>query len=283
MMATITVNLAPTFSLGPLTLAWHGVTIALGMLVAWLWAERKATSRGLAVEPLTTIALLAMLGALVGSRVFWLVEHGISDPSRWLGTNGFTFDGGLIASTLMIAVYLWRSSVPLGYLDLAAEVFPIGVAIGRIGDVINGEHYGAPSNWLLSVRNANPASLTPRSDIAYHSGGLYEVLLALALAGIAALLARRLRPYPLALVWLLLGALSIGRFAEFFLRADSPATAVGLSSAQWTSVALLGAAVAGAWLTSRHLWTVAANGSHAESRSSRPGPSSPAKRFDAPS
>lgn len=275
MIATITIDLAPTFSLGPLTLAWHGVTIALGMLVAWLWAERKARSRGLAVEPLTTIALLAMLGALVGSRVFWLIEHGISDPSRWLGTNGFTFDGGLIASTLMIAVYLWRSNVSLGYLDLAAEVFPIGVAIGRIGDVINGEHFGAPSNWLLSVRNANPASLTPRNDIAYHSGGLYEVLLALALAGVAAVLARRLRPYPLALVWSLLGALSIGRFAEFFLRADSPTTGLGLSSAQWTSVALLGVAVAGSWLTWRRLWDTEPSESLVERRGSRPDPQHP--------
>lgn len=256
--ATITINIAPTFHVGPLELAWHGVTIAIGMLVAWLLAERKARRRGLAVEPLTTMLLLAILGALVGSRVFWLVEHGVADPSRWVATNGFTFDGGLIASTLLIGVYLWRRGIALGYLDLAAEVFPIGVAIGRVGDIINGEHYGAPTTWLLGVRNAHPDSLTPRHDIAYHSGGLYEVLLALLLAVLAATFARRLRAYPLALVWLLLGALSIGRFAEFYLRADSPAAALGLSSAQWTSLALLAVALVGALVSRQLLWKTTA-------------------------
>lgn len=257
-LATITIDVAPTFKLGPLTLAWHGVTIAIGLLVAWMLAERKARRRGLGLEPITTMALLAVLGALVGSRAFWLIEHGVSDPARWVSTNGFTFDGGLIASTLLIAGYLWRSGAGLSYLDLAAEVFPIGVAIGRIGDIINGEHYGRPTTWLLGVRNANPESLTPRHDIAYHSGGLYEVLLALLLAVLAAVMARRLRPYPLALLWLLLGALSVGRFAEFFLRADSPALALGLSSAQWTSLALLTLALTGAAISHQRLWTSSA-------------------------
>ena len=54
---------------------------------------------------------------------------------------------------------------------------------------------------------------------------------------------------PLALMWLMLALLAIGRFFEFFLRSDSADLALGLETAQWTSLLLLCIAVAGAWLT----------------------------------
>jgi prolipoprotein diacylglyceryltransferase len=54
---------------------------------------------------------------------------------------------------------------------------------------------------------------------------------------------------PLALTWLVIGMLAIGRFLEFFLRSDSEDLALGLEIAQWTSVALVVVAAAGAWLT----------------------------------
>ncbi len=56
---------------------------------------------------------------------------------------------------------------------------------------------------------------------------------------------------PLALMWLMLALLAIGRFFEFFARSDSADLALGLETAQWTSLALLGVAAAGAWLTLR--------------------------------
>ena len=62
---------------------------------------------------------------------------------------------------------------------------------------------------------------------------------------------RRLQPHPLTLMWLMLALLALGRFFEFFLRSDSADLALGLETAQWTSVALLAVAAAGAWLTLR--------------------------------
>lgn len=59
----------------------------------------------------------------------------------------------------------------------------------------------------------------------------------------------RLERRPLALMWLVIGLLAIGRFLEFFLRSDSADLALGLEIAQWTSLALLAATAAGAWLT----------------------------------
>src|SRR6266540_2913366 len=105
-LSTITIGIDPTIEIGPLTLAWHGITIALG-----------------------------------------------------------------------IRFYVWRKRLSVEYLDAVAFGLPLGIAIGRIGDVINGEHYGPATNFFLGVRNTHPDALTPNPDLAYHSGGLYEVLI----------------------------------------------------------------------------------------------------------
>ena len=248
--ATITVDLAPTFHIGPVEVAWHGLTIAVGILSGGFLASRWARRRGMATEPLTMIGTVLTVSALVGGRIFYLAEHGLlGDPGRWLGTNGFTFDGGFIAAAVAITVYLWRSRTSLEYLDLVAAALPLGIAIGRIGDIINGEHYGAPTTFFLGIVNANPDALTPRHDIAYHNGGLYEVLLATIIFAIVLPLRARLSHRVTAMMWLVIALFSIGRFFEFFLRSDSEQIALGLSSAQWSSLILLVASGLGAWWT----------------------------------
>ena len=247
--AAITIGIDPTIELGPVTLAWHGITIALGVLVGVLVANREAKRRNLDPQPLETMALLLVVGMLVGARVFYLAENGqLLDPTQWLGTNGFTFYGGFIGAALAIGFYLRRSRLSLTYLDAIAVGVPLGIAVGRIGDVINGEHYGPATDFFLGVRNSHPDALTPNPELAYHSGGLYEVLLGLAIFAIVWPLRNRFRT-PTALVWLVLALLAIGRFLEFFARSDSETLALGLVTAQWTSLALLVIAAGGAWLT----------------------------------
>ena len=134
------------------------------------------------------------------------------------------------------------------YLDAIAFAVPIGIAVGRIGDVINGEHYGPATDFFLGVRNTHPDALTPNPDVAYHSGGLYEVILGLAIFAIVWLLRGRLQR-PTAMAWTVLGLLAAGRFLEFFVRSDSEPLALGLVTAQWTSIVLIAVAAAGAWAT----------------------------------
>ncbi|HEV2058727.1 MAG TPA: prolipoprotein diacylglyceryl transferase family protein [Solirubrobacteraceae bacterium] len=248
--AVITIDIPPTFDIGPITLAWHGLTIALGILIGGLLAGRLARSRGLPVEPLNVIILLVIASALVGGRVYYLAETGrLLEPSRWLAMNGFTFYGGFIMAAVTIAIYLRRSGHGGAYLDVCAVALPLGIAIGRIGDVINGEHYGAQSDFLLAVRNAHPDALTPNPELAYHNGGLYEVILGLAIFAIVWPLRDRLRRRATATTWLVLALFAAGRFIEFFLRNDSQHVAAGLNSAQWTSIFLLAVAAVGAWWT----------------------------------
>ncbi|MDP9399718.1 MAG: prolipoprotein diacylglyceryl transferase, partial [Actinomycetota bacterium] len=133
-------------------------------------------------EPLATVAALAAGGGLVGGRLLYVVERGLLDePSRWLATNGFSFNGGFVVAAAAIALYVRRAGLPLRSLDALAVGLPLGVAVGRIGDVINGEHFGPPTDFALGVRNTHPDALVPSPDVTYHSGGLYEVLLGLAI------------------------------------------------------------------------------------------------------
>lgn len=252
-MAIITIGISPDIHIGPVTLAWHGLTIALGILIGGVAAGRWLRERGLDTEPMYTIGGLAALGGIVGSRIFYLLEHdpgALISPGRLLSSRGFTFDGGVILAAILIGVYVKRNRLSGWYMDAGAAGLPLGVAIGRIGDVINGEHYGERSTFLLAVRNSHPDAFTPNSAYAYQNGGLYEVLLAtVILIAIWPLRHRFARPGDLA--WLVLALFAVGRFFEFFIRSDSPQLALGLSNAQWTSVALLAVIVAGRTFTAR--------------------------------
>jgi phosphatidylglycerol:prolipoprotein diacylglycerol transferase len=244
--AVITIGIPPEIHLGPLTLAWHGITIAVGIFVGGLAASRWLRGRAMDVEPLYTIALLLIVGGIVGGRLFYVLERGGS----LLGTRGFTFDGGFIAAGVLLALYVRRNWLDIRYLDGVALALPLGVAIGRIGDVINGEHYGARSTSFLAVRNSHPDALTPDATVAFENGGLYEVLLGLAVLAVLWPLRDRL-PRAGDLAWLVLALFAAGRFFEFFLRSDSPELALGLSNAQWTSAAMLVAAIVGRTVAAR--------------------------------
>src|SRR5919106_3983441 len=167
--------------------------IAVGILVGGAAVALDARRRGLDPEHVYAIGLILVIGALVGGRAFYLLEHGeLDDPGAWVGTTGFTFYGGFIAAALGIAYYVRRERLSLFYLDAIAAGLPLGIAVGRIGDLINGEHYGPATDFFLGVRNTHPDALTPSPDVAYHSGGLYEVLLAAIVLAIVWPLRRRL-------------------------------------------------------------------------------------------
>jgi phosphatidylglycerol---prolipoprotein diacylglyceryl transferase len=261
--SVITIGIDPTIEVGPITLAWHGLTIAIGIVVGGVAAAYDARRRGLEAERLYAIGVIVV----VGGRAFYLLEHGrLDDAGAWFSSMGFTFYGGFIAAALGIAWYVRRERLSLSYLDAVAAGLPLGIAVGRIGDVINGEHYGPATDFFLGVRNTHPDALTPNPEVAYHSGGLYEVLIGLVVFAIAWPLRRRLERRPLALVWLVIALFAVGRFFEFFVRSDSADLALGLEIAQWTSLLMLAVAAGGAWATLGH----GATRAHPRRRASAP-------------
>ena len=156
MSGAIAVSVDPTIEIGPLSLAWHGLTIAVGITAGAALARREAKRLGLDSEPLEVMALILIAASIVGARVFHLAENGLlSTPGEWLATTGFTFYGGFIGAAVAVGAYIWRRRLSLHYVDAIAAAVPIGIALGRIGDVINGEHYGPPTDSVLGVQRAS--------------------------------------------------------------------------------------------------------------------------------
>ena len=67
--ASITIGIDPTIELGPITLAWHGLTIAIGIAIGGIVAGRLIQGRGPPAEPLQVIAIILVVSALIGSRI----------------------------------------------------------------------------------------------------------------------------------------------------------------------------------------------------------------------
>ena len=247
-VAQITIGLDPEVHLGPLTLAWHGLTIAVGILIGMVVASRYARARGLDVERVQTLVIILVVAGIAGSRLLYLAQHdpaGLVNPADWIGTRGFSFYGALVAAPAAAAVYLRRKQLTLRYLDALAAGFPVGMAIGRVGDLINGEHYGGVTDAPWGVRYTNAEAEVPEPGLVYHSGGLYEIVLALAMVAILTPLWSRLRS-PTALLFATTLLYSVGRFFMFFARDDS-GTTLGLKGAQWLSLVIALASAIALW------------------------------------
>lgn len=159
MVGAITIGIDPFVELGPLTLAWHGIMTAVGILVGGWLATRYGRELGLDVERLQTAVVIMAVAGIVGARVFYLVvaEPGsLLRPGEWLGTQGFAIYGAVIASPIAAWLYLRRAGASARYLDALAAGFPLGLAVGRIGDVINGEHYGSATDVPWAFRYMHP-------------------------------------------------------------------------------------------------------------------------------
>jgi phosphatidylglycerol:prolipoprotein diacylglycerol transferase len=248
--ATITIGLDPLIDVGPLRLSWHGLMIAVGLLVGATVAAGRARRIGIDGALIWVLAGAVTVAGMVGARVVFLAENEpaeLVDPGAWFGTRGYAFYGGLIGGGLAAALLLRHWRLPAAYLDALAYGFPLGMAVGRIGDVINGEHFGPPTDAPWGIQYTHPDAEVPTSTLAYHAGGLYEVVLALALAAFVLLVGRRLRPSG-ALLWSVVGLYAAGRFVMFFYRDDSETLAAGLNGAQWISVALVVASAVGLFL-----------------------------------
>jgi phosphatidylglycerol:prolipoprotein diacylglycerol transferase len=248
----MTIGLSPEIDLGFLTVSWHGLMAGLGLVLGTFVGERVAVARGLDPAPVMGMTLVLAVAGIAGARLFYLAQE---DPGRllepWGGpAAGFAFYGSLIAGVPAVAVYLRATRRPmLPYLDVLALAFPAGMAVGRIGDLINGEHYGPPTGLPWGVTYTNPAAHVPDAGVAYHSGALYEIVAVAILAALAVPLARRLRR-PGDALWLVLGLYSAARFLIFFWVRDVGVVGLGLRQAQWTSLVLIAVAILG-WAAGR--------------------------------
>jgi len=170
--------------LGPLKLHWYGLMYMIGICGAWflLWKFRFDRLNGkLTNESLSDLVFYASMGVVLGGRVgfvfFYNLRGFIADPvvlfKIWEG--GMSFHGGLLG--VLVAIWLFCRKYKLAFfqtMDYIAPVIPIGLGAGRIGNFINAELWGKPTDlpWgVLFPYFSDPLEL-PR-----HPSQLYQFFL----------------------------------------------------------------------------------------------------------
>jgi hypothetical protein len=146
----------------------------------------------------------------------------------------------------MLGAYIWARRAAINYwkiIDAAGAATMIGLAIGRIGDVINGEHHGTPTNLPWGVEYVNPNTLGQPGLVVHPEVG-YEMILTLVLLGALLPFHQRLKArLPDGVLGLIyLGLYGLGRFFLSYLRTD-PAVFAGLRQAQLASLLMFVVAV----------------------------------------
>jgi phosphatidylglycerol:prolipoprotein diacylglycerol transferase len=250
MLLAIVIDLEPNlFKIGPLLITWHGVFSVLGILAAarlglWLLEKDKVdVSHG--ADGVTWMVVLGLVGARVlyvwenfkffsGQliHVFYITEGGIS---QW---------GGLFGAIL--GAYIWARRAKFSFwkvIDAGGPAAMIGLAVGRIGDIINGEHHGTPTNLPWGVEYVNPDTLG-QPGVVVHPEVAYEMILMLGLLAVLLPFHQRLKAkLPNGVMGLVyLGLYGLGRFWLSYFRTD-PAIIFGLRQAQLASLLMFVAAI----------------------------------------
>jgi phosphatidylglycerol---prolipoprotein diacylglyceryl transferase len=206
------------FAIGPVKVHWYGLMYVVGFVAGWWLARRRAADPRSTWKPVDVddVIFFASVGVIAGGRLGWILVYGfdalMADPLAivrvWEG--GMSFHGGLIGSMIAVALFaLRRGRSVADVFDFTAPLPTVGLFAGRIGNFINGELWGKPTDlpWGMLVHGK-----------VLHPSQLYEA----ALEGIllfAILWWFTSKPRPrLASAGLFLTLYSIFRFAVEFVR-----------------------------------------------------------------
>jgi prolipoprotein diacylglyceryl transferase len=216
--------------------AWHSIFSFIALLVGSAVSFRCA--RWLVKdERIYPFALAVIFGGLVGARAFHVLDNPGDYADRPLEV--FAFWGGGIAvigaplgSTISGYLAARALRLPVGFMfDITVIGIALGLAIGRLGDVVNGEHHAvACADLPWCVRYTHPATLGQSSSV--HPVVAYDLLWALVIFVVLLLYWRRVRGRPpeSRVYWLYLLLYGAGRALTSFLRLD-PVVFAGLQEA----------------------------------------------------
>jgi phosphatidylglycerol---prolipoprotein diacylglyceryl transferase len=264
------------FALSP-----HGLGIAAGFLAGSYVFTHEARKRGYPEESYNSIILWALIGTIVGSRLGYVFTH-LSEFHNPLDVvkiyqGGLSQLGGVVGAIIASSFVVRRYRLSLlNGLDAAAIPIPLGVVIGRIGDLIIGDHLGKPTSWLLAFRfhggnlsgydctslpgtcsavlsgnrvqtiTAAKATLvsstgeTLGQGVGVHQTALYDLLLTMALVLLLVFLNRTVRRTGV-LFWTYAVWYGTGRIITDFLRVEN--RFLGLTGSQWTSAVVVAVGV----------------------------------------
>jgi phosphatidylglycerol:prolipoprotein diacylglycerol transferase len=213
-LLSITIDINPEIGqYGPFLITWHGVFTTLGIAVAVILAAYFATRRGVLEDDVYNVALWGVPGGIIGARLLYVLEH-LGEFRHSIGSifalneGGISIYGGLILGVAVGWGYAYLRHKPARKIaDAAALGILIGLAVGRVGDLINGEQWAKPTHLPWAFCYVNPKALVfgpPYPDNScgplpfYTQGvhpvaGLYEPLLLLCAFGLCLYLYETLR------------------------------------------------------------------------------------------
>ena len=225
--------------LGPLPITGYGLAVAAAFIIGVYVAQRELGRRGHDPSPMSDVFVAAIIGYLVGGKLYYVALHPGWDSLT--SRAGVVFWGGLMGGILASWIAMRRRGEPfLRMADVSAPGIAAGYAIGRTGCWAVGDDYGRPWDGPLAV--TFPEGLPP-SLIAVHPTQLYEV----AMGTVMFLALWRLRDHRHAEGWLfgvyciLAG---IERFAVEFYRAKDDRFFGPLTSAQLVAAGFIVAGIA---------------------------------------
>ncbi|MBN2548989.1 MAG: prolipoprotein diacylglyceryl transferase [Anaerolineales bacterium] len=254
--------------IGFLYIRFYGLILMSGALAAAYMAASEARQRGQDTEIVWDGLIWCLIGGIIGARIWhiltpppsmvaqgittqWYLTHPLDALSIWNGGLGIM--GAVLGGAA--ALYLFTRKRQLSFLmwcDIAAPGVALAQAIGRWGNFINQELYGAPTNLPWAIRIDPQYRLAGfENEAYYHPLFLYESLWNLANMGLLLGLGRRfkdqIREGDIFFIYLMV--YPIGRFLLEFLRLDA-SMVIGININQWVMLAI--ALAAGVVLYLRH-------------------------------
>ena len=167
-------------SLGPVAIHWYGLMYLIGFVGGW-WlgvVRARRPESGWQTSEIGDLLFYVALGVILGGRVGYILFYNfglfLDDPLMLLRVwqGGMSFHGGLLG--VLLAMWLYGRKTGRSFFqvtDFMAPFVPIGLGAGRIGNFINGELWGAPTDlpWGMVFPFVD--------DQPRHPSMLYEALL----------------------------------------------------------------------------------------------------------
>ena len=171
------------FQLGPFSLRWYGLLIAVAVLLGLMLATRLGRQRGLDPAMIADLLPILVLAAVIGARLYYVLFEWRQYQLNWLDAlaiwrGGIAIHGALLGGSLAVILYCrWRKLAFWNLLDVLVPSVALGQAIGRWGNFFNSEAFGLPTDlpWKLSIPFANrPVQFLDQTT--FHPTFLYESL-----------------------------------------------------------------------------------------------------------
>ncbi len=250
LLLSITIDIDPDIgTIFGLTITWHGLFTAIGIIGGVSLSVYLAKVDGIPSDVGQELALVSVICAIIGARLFFVFEHWDRFDDDLAGIvlditeGGITLYGGLIGGVLGGVIYGLYHRWPIGIgLDAAGPGMILGQGLGRIGDLINGEHLSTASDLPWAFVYTHPDTLGELGQSVHPTAGGYELLGDFIILAFLLFVARRFLKVPGWLFCTYAVLYSVMRFGLSDLRFDEQ-TIDGIPVPQIVAAVVIGIAI----------------------------------------